>query len=109
MDFVTKKEYEAALVTIEKALKNKQLQLINSSSDSKLVFVGVYFYDTYNDAHPANTATLVSGSQAAKDILHSLRKDIKSLKDNSAEQVRHLEELEKKEQSLVAQLPLLKE
>jgi hypothetical protein len=109
MDFVTKKEYDAAIAVIEKALQCQQLQLINVTSQEKSIIKRLSFEDEGSHLYSSNAITFISASQAAKDILHQVRKDLKYHKDHSAGQAKIIEALESKEQKLVTQLSTLKE
>lgn len=107
MDFVTKKQFDDAVATIERALKNKQLEI--SSTHETFETLHVAFVGHAEWAAPISHATFVPMDLAAKNQLHNLRNELKLQREDSEKNKKALEKLEVEEQQLIAILPTLKE
>lgn len=107
MDFVTKKEYEAAVLVLKKALKNKQLLCgYNQALITKMVF-GVD--DEYDNGVGLEKVQFLPPFMAAQTALHELRQEMKKQKESVDNNKKVLDDLESKEKQLQGILPALKE
>ena len=107
MDFVTKKQFDDAVSIIERALKNKQLEISSTHETFEVLMVS---YAGHSDfATPISWATFVPMDLAAKNQLHALRNKLKIQREDSERNKKTLEKLEAEEQQLIAVLPTLKE
>lgn len=107
MDFVAKKDFEAAAATIERALKNNQIEDgFSHELLSKLMFSSDNPYDI---SISFKQASFIPPDMAVKNKLHLLRQELKLSREGINTHQRSLEKLEKEEQALIALLSKLKE
>lgn len=111
MDFVGKKDFEAAMDVIDRALKNGQ---IIDGRDSSITLNGFLFsvcsLSYVHDYTVApNCVDFIASDLAAKNSIFALRNKLKTLRENADKNRKDLEKLEAEEQRLVALLPTLKE
>jgi hypothetical protein len=104
MKWVTKKEYESALATIERALKNKQLKSMHYDIIAEEVN-----YAAGQDVFDADSISFIAPPEAAKDRLFSLRKQLKEAREKQDEDRKSIEVLESEERKLAQALPTLKD
>lgn len=107
MDFVTKKEFEAAVSIIERALKHRQLEISSTHEIFDTLLIG--FNGHWHASVPINRATFVPSDLAAKNRLHNLRNELKMKKEDNDKIQTSLVKLESEQQQLLSILPKLKE
>jgi hypothetical protein len=108
MEFVTKKEFEAALEVIEKAIKSKQLGIMDSSLEARSIIESVGFFDAWHTEFSANRITFWAPDMAAKEELHFIRNQLKKEKENLNQKQSVIEALEKMEKKLISAIALSK-
>lgn len=108
MKFVTKKEFEDAIVVIQSALKNGQVTR-SIHDDVTFPLSAVHFSTGHTDLYEPNEVSFVNPAQAIKMRLHSIRNDLKGKRSAAAEYSQKADGLEKEEKQLVTILATLKE
>lgn len=107
MDFVTKKDFEAAMSVIQKALKANQLVITTTGETFQTLLVGFEGHAEW--AAPITHATFVAPDLAAKNRLHNLRNELKAKKEDNNKVQDSLVKLETELQKLLSVIPTLKE
>jgi hypothetical protein len=107
MKFVTKEEFEKAIITLELALQNGQVRY--GRYDDTVEMNTLLFSVDSMDSVPADHACFISPLVAAKNRLASIRNKLSKQKEMASQNSRLLEELGKKEQELALLVPILKE
>jgi hypothetical protein len=107
MDFISSKDFQAALTTILKAINAGQVAYVKHDTDKvrlqKLMFVRDE--DEYSSAH----VSFIAPDQAAKERLFELRSELNKRREVLGKNQKDLESLENEERKLAALLPTLKE
>lgn len=107
MDYVNKKEFEAAIAIIKRALKNEQIIEGRGSLPLDALLFAHAAYEGYT--HTPEQVTFTAPDLAAKNKLHSLREKLKISRKDIGDNQKALEKLESEEKALAALLPALKE
>jgi len=107
VDFVTKKQFDDAVSIIERALKNRQLEIVSTHETFETLLVSYAGHTEY--ATPIGHANFVPMDLAAKNRLHALRNSLKTQREDASNSQKTLEKLEAEEKQLVNLLPTLKE
>lgn len=107
MDFVSKKDFEAAIALIERALKNNQVEEGREKFTLKTLLFGLEGHSEYTTT--PKHASFIPADMSLKNRLHLLRQELKMTREGLSDRQKNLEKLEKEEQALVALLPKIKE
>ena len=107
MNFVTKKEFEAAVLLIERAIKNGQVVSGYGTARMELLLFSdhTYGYDLLN----SQQISFIPPTEAVKNSLFKVRRELYQQKDKANINQKSLESLEKEEKELAALLSTLKE
>lgn len=111
MDYVNKKDFEAAILVLKRALKNGQIEE-GIGDDARSPLAAIFFsHNTYGEYtfFSPEQCFFMSPDIAAKKKLHLLRQSLKISREDIGKNQKALEKLEKEEQALSALVPTLKE
>lgn len=106
MKFVTKKEFDDAVLIVQAALKSGQI--IDGYGKSELDSL-LFSNHAIMEQYKLGQIIFVAPDLAAKDRLHSIRQTLKRQREETNKNQKELEDLESKEQKLAKLLPTLKE
>src|SRR5271165_408637 len=110
MKFITKEEFDKAVETIELALKTGQVRF-GHYNEAQDVMTNLLFCDSNpdNGVIAYSRVFFVSPEQAIKERLLEVRQILNAQRKESQEKHKTLEDLEKTEKVLAAELASLKE
>lgn len=107
MDFVTKKDFEAAVVTIQKALDNNQLE---EGYSHELLKTFMFAHgSSFDFAVSFKQVAFIPPDMAVKNRLHKLRNELKIHREGVGTEQKAVTKLEAEEKVLSALLLTLKE